>query len=134
MTATVDFTKPTGSQRVPGPRYVQRVELTLALADQKPLASLGLNPDPLQQLAAAMASVRTEAGEGADVVLDLVPVRERQLARRRRRLLTQSKTRGPSAYGERLTGVFTGEGYGVRSPRSCPAHQLEAAVRRGCRA
>ncbi|WP_329583539.1 ATP/GTP-binding protein [Streptomyces sp. NBC_01361] len=110
MTATVDFTKPTGSQRVPGPRYVQRVELTLALADQKPLASLGLNPDPLQQLAAAMASVRTEAGEGADVVLDLVPVRERQLARRRRRLLTQSKTRGPSAYGERLTGVFTGGG------------------------
>ncbi|MFE0201061.1 ATP/GTP-binding protein, partial [[Kitasatospora] papulosa] len=110
MTATVDFTKPPVSQRPPGRRYVQRAELTLALADQKPLASLGLNPDPLQQLAAAMASVRTESGERADVVLDLVPVRERQLARRRRRLVAQSRRRGPSAYGERLTGGLGGGG------------------------
>lgn len=102
MTATVDFTKPATA---PGPalRYVQRAELTLALGDHKPLASLGLNPDPLQQLAAAMASVRAEEGERADVVLDLVPVRERRLARRRRQLLARSRRRGPSAYGERLT-------------------------------
>ncbi|MDQ0847640.1 ATP/GTP-binding protein [Streptomyces sp. V1I6] len=104
MTSTVDFTKPTPAWRPPARRYVQRAELTLAMGDQKPLAFLGLNPDPLQQLAAAMASVRTEAGERADVVLDLIPIRERQLARRRRRLLAQSKRRGPSAYGERLTG------------------------------
>jgi hypothetical protein len=109
VTATVDFTKPTTVPRPPA-RYVQRVELTLALADQKPLASLGLNPDPLQQLAAAMASVRTDGGERADVVLALAPVRERQLARRRRRLLAQSKCRGPSAYGERLTGGLGGGG------------------------
>ncbi|MCX4538895.1 ATP/GTP-binding protein [Streptomyces sp. NBC_01669] len=112
MTSTIDFTKvATGDdRRRPSYRYVQRVELTLALPDQKPLASLGLSPDPLQQLAAAMASVRTEANERADVVLDLVPVRERRLARRRRRLLAQSKRRGPSAYGERLTGGLGGGG------------------------
>ncbi|MFE2498798.1 ATP/GTP-binding protein [Streptomyces scopuliridis] len=108
--AVVDFAKPTAALRLPGRRYVQRVELTLAMADQKPLASLGLTPDPLQQLASAMASVRTDAGERADVVLDLVPVRERHLARRRRRLLAQSKRRGPSAYGERLTGGLGGGG------------------------
>ncbi|MFE5108358.1 ATP/GTP-binding protein [Streptomyces sp. NPDC056663] len=112
MTAAIDFTKAATSddQRRPSRRYVQRVELALALPDQKPLASLGLNPDPLQQLAAAIASVRTEDGERADVVLDLVPVRERRLARRRRRLLAQSKRRGPSAYGERLTGGLGGGG------------------------
>ncbi|MET9427877.1 ATP/GTP-binding protein [Streptomyces sp. NPDC003036] len=110
MTATIDLAKPTGIPRPPARRYVQRVELTLALPDRKPLASLSLTPDPLQQLAAAMASVRTEASERADVVLDLVPVRERQLARRRRRLLAQSRRRGPSAYGERLTGTLGGGG------------------------
>ncbi|MER7111146.1 ATP/GTP-binding protein [Streptomyces sp. NPDC000229] len=109
MTATVSLRKPTVNPR-PARRSVQRVELTLALPDRKPLAFLGLNPDPLQQLAAAMASVRTEAGERADVLLDLVPVREGQLARRRRRLLAQSKRRGPSAYGERLTGGLGGGG------------------------
>ncbi|MFI1177561.1 ATP/GTP-binding protein [Streptomyces melanogenes] len=103
MTAPVDLTKTTASQQPSVRQYVQRVELTLALPDQKPLASLGLTPDPLQQLAAAMASVRADAGERADVVLDLVPVRERQLVRRRRRLLARSRRRGPSAYGERLT-------------------------------
>ncbi|MFE4540237.1 ATP/GTP-binding protein [Streptomyces scopuliridis] len=108
--AVVDFAKPAAVLRSPGRRYVQRVELTLAMADRKPLTSLGLTPDPLQQLASAMASVRTEAGERADVVLDLVPVRERHLARRRRRLLAQSKRRGPSAYGERLTGGLGGGG------------------------
>lgn len=112
MTTTVDFTKPTtdDARSRPEQRYVQRVELTLALGDQKPLASLGLSPDPLQQLAAAMASVRAEEGERADVVLDLVPIRERRLARRRRRLLAQSKRRGPSAFGERLTGGISGGG------------------------
>ncbi|MEU6987338.1 ATP/GTP-binding protein [Streptomyces sp. NPDC046324] len=110
MTASVDFPKPAAGPRKPARRFVERVELALGLPDRKPLASLGLNPDPLQQLAAAMASVRSEVGERADVVLDLVPVRERQLARRRRRLLAQSKRRGPSAYGERLTGGIGGGG------------------------
>ncbi|HBF84947.1 MAG TPA: ATP/GTP-binding protein [Streptomyces sp.] len=110
MTGAVAFAESTTEQPPTGPRYVQRVELALAMSDQKPLASLGLNPDPLQQLAAAMASVRTEEGEHATVVLDLVPVRERHLARRRRRLIARSKRRGPSAFGERLTGGAGGGG------------------------
>ncbi|MBD0742992.1 ATP/GTP-binding protein [Streptomyces sp. CBMA152] len=116
MTAPVDFAKPTASDgksdRRVRTRYVERAELVLALPDQKPLASLGLTPDPLQQLAAALSTVRTEAGEHAEVCLDLVPIRERQLVRRRRRLLAQSRRRGPSAYGEKLTGGLSG-GAGV---------------------
>ncbi|MEU5234639.1 ATP/GTP-binding protein [Streptomyces anulatus] len=112
MTTTIDLTKPATPAPGAAPRYVQRVELTVALGDHKPLASLGLSPDPLQQLAAAMASVRAEDGEQADVVLDLVPVRERRLARRRRQLLARSRRRGPSAYGERLTHGPGGGGGG----------------------
>ncbi|MEU5109656.1 ATP/GTP-binding protein [Streptomyces sp. NPDC021354] len=108
-TMPVDLTKPAEADpRGRQPRYVERAELVLALPDHKPLASLGLSPDPLQQLAAALATVRTEAGEEADVALDLVPVSERQLARRRRRLLAASRRRGPSAYGEKLTGGMGG--------------------------
>ncbi|WP_405395647.1 ATP/GTP-binding protein [Streptomyces microflavus] len=136
MTAAVDLAKPgTTAPARRAHQYVQRAELTLALGDHKPLAALGLNPDPLQQLAAAMASVRAEEGERADVVLDLVPVRERRLARRRRQLLARSRRRGPSAYGERLTtggggddawgavgaawtgGKSAGTGRGQRIPR-----------------
>ncbi|WP_328665394.1 ATP/GTP-binding protein [Streptomyces sp. NBC_00322] len=112
MTATADFDFSKSTDDDAGHRtvrrYVERVELVLALPDQKPLASLGLTPDPLQQLAAALSSVRSDAGERADVVIDLVPIRERRLASRRRRLLAQSKRRGPSAYGERLTGGVWG--------------------------
>ncbi|WP_316782815.1 type IV secretory system conjugative DNA transfer family protein [Streptomyces sasae] len=110
MTATVDLTKPAPAahRRVAG--YVARAELLLAMSDHRPLASLGLHPDPLQQLATALSGVRTEDGERADVVLDLLPVPERQLSRRRRRLLASSRRRGPSAYGERLTGSLGGEG------------------------
>ncbi|MGW7603144.1 ATP/GTP-binding protein [Streptomyces antimycoticus] len=109
MTAPVELAKPT-PDRPPLPRYVERAELVLAMPDQKPLAFLGLNPDPLQQLAAALSTVRTEAGEQADVVLDLVPVSERQLARRRRHLLAATRRRGPSAYGEKLTSGLSGGG------------------------
>lgn len=108
MTTLADHPKTaahSGATDVPGrSTYVQRAELALGLPDHKPLASLGLSPDPLQQLAAALSSVRTEAGERADVVLDLVPVSERRLVRRRRRLVAQAGRRGPSAFGEKLTG------------------------------
>ncbi|MFB7453239.1 ATP/GTP-binding protein [Streptomyces sp. NPDC056194] len=113
MTAVVSLAKPTPAPttRAGGRRYVQRAELALGLPDYKALASLGLNPDPLQQLAAAMASVRTEDGETAEAVFDLVPVSERRLARRRRRLMARAARRGPSAYGERLTGGLGGGGF-----------------------
>ncbi|MFI0742360.1 ATP/GTP-binding protein [Streptomyces sp. NPDC021100] len=112
MTAPVILAKSPGSGGSrSGGAYVERVELVLGLPDYKPLEKLSLNPDPLQQLATAFSSVRAEAGERADVCIDLVPVSERRLARRRRRLLATARRRGPSAYGERLTGVM-GSGSG----------------------
>ncbi|AJF70356.1 hypothetical protein [Streptomyces vietnamensis] len=113
MTAVISLAKPTSAPtaRASGRRYVQRAELALGLPDYKALASLGLSPDPLQQLAAAMSSVRTEDGEKAEAVFDLVPVSERRLARRRRRLMARAARRGPSAYGERLTGGLGGGGF-----------------------
>ncbi|MFE9007400.1 ATP/GTP-binding protein [Streptomyces sp. NPDC007875] len=109
MNPPLDLAKP-ASRDGSRPRYVERAELVLALPHHKPLAALGLNPDPLQQLAAAMATVRSEAGEEADVVLDLVPVSPQQIVRRRRQLIAASRRRGPSAYGEKLT---SGVGGGV---------------------
>ncbi|MFC9608003.1 ATP/GTP-binding protein [Streptomyces niveus] len=87
--------------------YIERVELLLALPDRNPLASLALDPDPLQQLATALAWVSTETGERADVVIDVIPVSERKLARRRRWLLSQAGRRDPSAAGEQLDGSVT---------------------------
>ncbi|BBG20649.1 putative ATP/GTP-binding protein (plasmid) [Actinacidiphila reveromycinica] len=84
--------------------YVARAELVLARPDHRPLARLGPDPDPLQKLAAAMAAVRSEDGELADVVVDLVPVPDRQVDRRRRALMRRAEQRGPSAYGERIGG------------------------------
>ncbi|WP_329127285.1 ATP/GTP-binding protein [Streptomyces sp. NBC_01465] len=111
-TAIVDFTQPAAAPAsAPARRrYVERAELVLALPDQRPLAALGLDPDPLQQLATALCSVRTQDGERADVVLDLIPISERPLARRRRRLLAAAKRRGPSAYGMKISGGLSGIG------------------------
>ncbi|MDX3538844.1 ATP/GTP-binding protein [Streptomyces sp. MB09-01] len=113
MTAVISLAKPapTTTAQASARRYVQRAELALGLPDYKALASLGLSPDPLQQLAAAMASVRTEDGEKAEAVFDLVPVSEQRLARRRRRLMARAARRGPSAYGERLTSGLGGGGF-----------------------
>ncbi|WP_030387983.1 hypothetical protein [Streptomyces sp. NRRL S-241] len=113
MTAAISLAKPAPATtaQATGRRYVQRAELALGLPDYKALASLGLSPDPLQQLAAAMASVRTEDGEKAEAAFDLVPVSERRLAHRRRRLMARAARRGPSAYGERLTGGLGGGGF-----------------------
>ncbi|MCM2424160.1 ATP/GTP-binding protein [Streptomyces sp. RKAG293] len=82
--------------------YVARAELVLARPDHRPLARLGPDPDPLQRLAAAMAAVRSQDGEQADVMVDLVPVPDGQVDRRRRSLIARAARRGPSAFGERL--------------------------------
>lgn len=91
--------------RVPGRQlYVARAELVLAHADHRALGSPVLNPDPLEQLAAAFAEVRTQDGEEADLVVDLLSVGDGQVARRRRRLIARATRRGPSAFGEALEG------------------------------
>lgn len=109
--SAVNLTKPaaTGSS-VEGPRYVARAELVLAGPDHRPLGKAGLDPDPLEHLAAVCAQVRTEVGEEAELVVDLVPVPGRKVARRRRALMRRATRRGPSAYGEQLGGAGRGGG------------------------
>ncbi|WP_438490766.1 ATP/GTP-binding protein [Streptomyces sp. S186] len=103
MVGTVNLTKPaTEDSSVEGPRYVARAELVLAGPDHRPLGKAGLDPDPLEHVAAVFAHVRTEAGEEAELVVDLVPVPGRRVARRRRALMRRATRRGPSAYGEQV--------------------------------
>ncbi|MCB5910391.1 ATP/GTP-binding protein [Streptomyces pinistramenti] len=101
--AEVEEEREAGGGRGPGgPRYVARAELVLSGPDHRPLGQGGLDPDPLEHLAAVFAQVRTEAGEEAELVVDLVPVRGSKVARRRRVLMRRATRRGPSAYGEQL--------------------------------
>ncbi|WP_432016530.1 hypothetical protein [Streptomyces hydrogenans] len=90
--------------------YVARAELVLARADHRRLAAASLTPDPLQMMAAACAHVDSERGERADLVVDLVPVSGRMVARWRRRLMRRAARRGPSAYGEQITAAGGGGG------------------------
>ncbi|MBY8889227.1 ATP/GTP-binding protein [Streptomyces sp. PTM05] len=107
----VDLAKDVAAGEGRGRRYTARAELVLARPDHRPLASLGLSPDPLQRIAGAMGTVRSEAGEEAEVVLDLVPVPDGVVARRRRRLMRGAARRGPSAFGERIGGAGGGGGW-----------------------
>jgi hypothetical protein len=75
-----------------GPRmHYARTELALALPDHLALREVPLAPDPLEALATAVADVREDLGESADVVLDLVPVAPSRVGSRRRRLLAQAR-------------------------------------------
>ncbi|WP_331731737.1 ATP/GTP-binding protein [Streptomyces sp. NBC_00073] len=75
--------------------YYARAELALALPDHLALREVPLTPDPLEALANAIADVREDRGESADVMLDLVPVAPNRVGSRRRRLLAQAR-RNPS--------------------------------------
>ncbi|MFJ5035645.1 ATP/GTP-binding protein [Streptomyces sp. NPDC088560] len=88
--------------------YVARAELVLARADHWPLGKPVLDPDPLEQVAAAFAEVRTEDGEEAELVVDLLPVPGSAVARRRRRLLARASRRGPTAFGEQIPAGGSG--------------------------
>ncbi|WP_406349377.1 ATP/GTP-binding protein [Streptomyces sp. NBC_00144] len=92
-------------------RYVARAELVLAGPDHRPLGSVGLDPDPLEQLAVAFSEVG--AGDEAELVVDLVPVRGHKVRRYRRRLLRRAKRRGPSAFGESLGTEGGSSGWGA---------------------
>lgn len=82
--------------------HYARAELALALPDHLALREVPLTPDPLEALANAVADVREDLGESADVVLDLVPVAPNRVSSRRRRLLAQARrnpTDGPAIPG-----------------------------------
>jgi hypothetical protein len=70
-----------------------RTELRLSAPSVEPLARLGLDPDPLQPFAAAMASLRSDRGERVDVCIDLLPAAGRRASRLRRSLKRQAKRR-----------------------------------------
>ncbi|MEU5959317.1 ATP/GTP-binding protein [Streptomyces sp. NPDC047525] len=71
--------------------HYARAELALALPDHLALREVPLTPDPLEALANAVADVREDLGESADVVLDLVPVAPSRVSSRRQRLLAQAR-------------------------------------------
>ncbi|MGW4894579.1 ATP/GTP-binding protein [Kitasatospora sp. NPDC004240] len=77
----------------PETRHVARAELALALPDHLALREMPLRPDPLEALAAAVADIRTNLHERADVVLDLVPVAPGKVSRKRNQLLATARRR-----------------------------------------
>ncbi|MHC3392870.1 type IV secretory system conjugative DNA transfer family protein [Streptomyces lavendulocolor] len=102
----VDLAKPEADgPGKPAPRemHYARAELALALPDHLALREVPLTPDPLEALANAVADVREDLGESADVVLDLVPVAPNRVSSRRRRLLAQAR-RNP-ADGPAIPGM-----------------------------
>lgn len=127
---TVDLAKPAGDGacRSKRPVYVERAELVLALPDHQPLAALGLTPDPLQQLATALASVRTEDGERADVVLDLVPVTQRRLAAAGGACWPAPSTAAPPPTARNSLADCEELDCWSRSPRPGPAEPRAAAA------
>ncbi|WP_424892374.1 ATP/GTP-binding protein [Streptomyces sp. XH2] len=92
-TPPVDLVKPqAGTRDAAAPQmHYARAELALALPDHLALRDVPLTPDPLEALANAVADVREDLGERADVVLDLVPVAPSRVSSRRRRLLAQAR-------------------------------------------
>lgn len=88
--------------------YVARAELVLARPDHRRLAAASLTPDPLQMMAAACARIDSGRGERADLIVDLIPVSGRKVARWRRQLVRHAALRGPSAYGEQFAAGSSG--------------------------
>lgn len=102
----VDLAKPEAGGRGKPPTremHYARAELALALPDHLALREVPLTPDPLEALANAVADVREDLGESADVMLDLVPVTPNRVNSRRRRLLAQAR-RNP-ADGPAIPGM-----------------------------
>lgn len=91
----VPLPKDTPPPRRPSSRkiHVARAELALALPDHLALRDMPLKPDPLQAMASAVADVREDLGERADLVLDLVPVSPAKVGRKRSRLLAAARRR-----------------------------------------
>ena len=75
---------------------VARAELVPARSSALPLAEVGLEPDPLQSFAAALARTEAARGESAVVTVDLMPAAPYQRRRLRRRLLREAERGRPS--------------------------------------
>ncbi len=102
---------------------VLRAELVLARPSFEPMASLTLDPDPLQAVAAAMRVVRPAEGETVAVCVDLLPASTRRRARLRRRLEREARRL-------RSRRAALGELLGRRDSRAGRSEPVELAERR----
>lgn len=87
-----------GDVTCPGKVYVARAELVLARDDTQPLREVPLEPDPLSSFARALEAVRSDLGDTASVVVDLLPVSPSVRTRHRRKLL-RATAKGSSGAG-----------------------------------
>ncbi len=121
----VELRDPDPEAAAPGPvGQVARAELVLARPSHHPLARLGLDPDPLQTLASALARLRTDLDEQARVAIDLRPCSPGRRRRLRARLLKAARRENPPAsqrpgLAELLSGGSTARG------RATPVELLE---------
>jgi hypothetical protein len=97
-----------------------RAELVLARPSIEPLATLALDPDPLDAVAVAMRGVDASSGESVAVCLDLMPATSLRRTRLRRRL----KREGRRLHSRR-NGWAQLRGRDDRSARSEPAELAE---------
>lgn len=107
-------------RRAPAPPRrgrIARAELVLARPSSLGLADVGLDPDPLQTIAAVIASGRPDLGDRVIVALDLRPVAPGKRRRLRRRLIRQARHRGEQP---RLVDVLAGPDAARRRPRPEP--------------
>ena len=102
---------------------VLRAELVLARPSVQPLASLTLEPDPLQAVAAAMRTVRPSDGETVAVCVDLLPAATRRRSRLRRRLERDARRLHSRPNGDELRELLGGAS--SRNSRSEPAELAE---------
>ena len=112
--------------------HVARAELILARDDAQPLRHVPLKPDPLTGFARALEAVRSDLGESASVVVDLLPVSPAERARHRRRLLAAASRRDNRRSGV-LDQVRTGLGHPApnRRPATGPTGgRLEGQMQR----
>jgi hypothetical protein len=112
-----------------GPGCVVRAELRLARSSSEPLAHLGLDPDPLQSFARALAGL-DPSREHAQVAVDLLPCTAGARRRLRRSLLRQARRDNPAvpyASGGGLLDVLAGGGRSVgRQPAADVVEQRAA--------
>jgi hypothetical protein len=106
--------EPERSDAGAGKPRVARAELVLARPDHRPLARLGLDPDPLQAVAAAFARVRPELGDAARIAVDVRPCSPGRRRRLRSRLLRAARhdtaRTGEPRLGDLLSGGPPGRG------------------------
>lgn len=124
MNATATITKTPAEPRL----YVARAELRLARRGHEALRTVPLNPDPLGAIATAVADIRPDRGEDAQIALDLIPLSPSRVRAHRHRALraAEQDDHGPRSFsgilGEQMRlAVTTAQGHDHRSPQRTAA-------------